>query len=85
MEPQVQCSPAVIAEPVTQVGSPLIRVPEAIAALHSAIQDHPTWRRTVPGGVAAERVDYVIAADDEGRTVDLAVLPVAVPRLQKAD
>jgi len=55
------------------------RVSDAIEKLHRAVQAHPAYRVTRPGGTPEARVDYILEADEEGRTVRPAVLPVALP------
>lgn len=49
-----------------------------ITSLHAAIQGHERHQLTQPGGTPDRRVDYVISADDEGRSVSVAVLPVVI-------
>lgn len=49
-----------------------------VAKLHAAVAAHPRYILTKPGGEPSEQVDYVFAADDEGRRVSLAVAPVIV-------
>jgi hypothetical protein len=51
---------------------------ETIRRLHQAVAAHPNWRLTKANGDPARRVDYVVAADDEGRRISLAVLPVVL-------
>lgn len=52
------------------------RPAETIAKLHAAIESHPRHVLTKPGGKPAEQVEYILTADDEGRRVSVAVLPV---------
>jgi len=49
-----------------------------IAKLHEAIAAHPKVVLAKPMAEPEIRGDYVVAADDEGRRVQLAVLPVLV-------
>lgn len=49
---------------------------ETIAKLHAAIEAHPRHVLRKPGGRPAEQMDYIFTADDEGRRVSVAVLPV---------
>lgn len=51
---------------------------ETIRRLHQAVEAHPKYVLTKPGGDPARRIDYVLTADDEGRRVSLAVLPVVL-------
>jgi hypothetical protein len=50
-----------------------------IASLHATIEADDRCVLTYPGGTPETRIDYRVRADDEGRTVALAVMPVIVP------
>lgn len=54
------------------------RAQEAIASLHEAVAGHPATRLTKPASDPSQRVDYILSADDEGRRVQLAVIPVVL-------
>jgi hypothetical protein len=47
-----------------------------IQKLQAAIEAHPTYAITKPATDPSRRTDYILTADDEGRRVSLAVLPV---------
>lgn len=47
-----------------------------ILKLHEAIASHPRHVLTRPGGDPTRQQDYILTADDEGRRISLAVLPV---------
>lgn len=49
-----------------------------IARLVAAVGDHPNHVTTKVSDVQADRHEYVFKADDEGRTVSLAVIPVVL-------
>jgi hypothetical protein len=49
-----------------------------IEKLHAAIQSHPRHVLTNRADDPSKQVDYVMAADDEGRRVSLAVMPVVI-------
>lgn len=50
-----------------------------ISKLHTTLEDHPSWLLTKSDvSDSGLRGDYVIAADDEGRRVSLAVIPVVI-------
>lgn len=55
------------------------RPQDAIQALHAAIKEHPACRQAKPVNDPGKRADYILSADDEGRVVHLAVLPVVTP------
>lgn len=47
-----------------------------ITKLHLAVGGHPRHMMTKPGSDPTKQVDYIFTADDEGRRVSLAVIPV---------
>lgn len=47
-----------------------------IEKLHSAVENHPSHALTKEVADPSKRADYIITADDEGRRVSLAVIPV---------
>jgi hypothetical protein len=49
-----------------------------IASLHATVAADDRYVLTYPGGVPERRIDYRVRADDEGRTVALAVMPVII-------
>ncbi len=49
-----------------------------ITRLHSAVKAHPKYLLTKDDADPSKQVDYVLTADDEGRRISLAVLPVVV-------
>ncbi|MEX5637711.1 hypothetical protein [Parafrankia sp. FMc2] len=49
-----------------------------IDKLHVAVQAHGSYVLTKDAANPGSRVDYIVAADDEGRCVSLAVLPVII-------
>lgn len=49
-----------------------------VEKLHEAVEAHPSYVLTKGAADPASRVDYIITADDEGRRVSLAVLPVII-------
>lgn len=49
-----------------------------VEKLHEAVEAHPSYVLTKGAPDPASRVDYIITADDEGRRVSLAVLPVII-------
>lgn len=49
-----------------------------IDRLHAAVEAHPSYVLTKEARDPGSRVDYIITADDEGRRVALAVLPVVI-------
>ncbi|MBC7271557.1 MAG: hypothetical protein H5T76_23080 [Streptomyces sp.] len=48
--------------------------------LHRAIEDHPRHVLTKPSSDTSRQVDYILTADDEGRRISLAVIPVILPK-----
>ncbi|HEX5089627.1 MAG TPA: hypothetical protein VFV89_17600 [Nocardioides sp.] len=46
--------------------------------LHSAVEAHPRYILTKDTSTPSSRVDYIVTADDEGRRVSLAVIPVII-------
>lgn len=51
-----------------------------IEKLHAAVEAHPSYALTKDATNPSSRVDYIVSADDEGRRVSLAVVPVVVRR-----
>jgi hypothetical protein len=49
-----------------------------IQKLHAAVEANPSWALTADATNPSSRVDYIVTADDEGRRVSLAVIPVAI-------
>jgi hypothetical protein len=49
-----------------------------IEKLHAAVEAHPSYALTKAATNPSERVDYIVTADDEGRRVSLAVMPVVI-------
>jgi hypothetical protein len=49
-----------------------------IAKLHAAVEAHPSYALTKESSDPSSRVDYIVTADEEGRRVSLAVLPVVI-------
>lgn len=49
-----------------------------IQKLHDAVEAHVSWAFTKDAANPSSRVDYVVTADDEGRRVSLAVIPVVI-------
>lgn len=49
-----------------------------IQKLHDAVEAHVSWALTKDAANPSSRVDYVVTADDEGRRVSLAVIPVVI-------
>lgn len=49
---------------------------ETIAKLHAAAEAHPRHVLTQPSGNPETHTDCIFTADDEGRRVSLAVLPI---------
>ncbi|WP_432937446.1 hypothetical protein ACQPXM_25090 [Kribbella sp. CA-253562] len=49
-----------------------------IEKLHSAVEAHPRYVLTKDASNPSSRVDYIVTADDEGRRVLLAVIPVVL-------
>ena len=49
-----------------------------IVKLHAAVEAHPSHVLTKSATDQSSRVEYVLTADDEGRRVSLAVLPVVI-------
>ena len=47
-----------------------------IQRLHAAVEEYSRYVLTKPGGDPSRHVDYVLTADDEGRRISLAVVPV---------
>lgn len=50
-----------------------------ITKLHQAIEDHPRHVLTKSSSDPSRQVDYILTADDEGRRIALAVIPVVLP------
>lgn len=48
--------------------------------LHQAIEDHPRHVLTKSSSDPSRQVDYILTADDEGRRISLAVIPVILPK-----
>lgn len=51
-----------------------------ITKLHQAIEEHPRHVLTRASSDPSHQVDYILTADDEGRRIALAVIPVVLPR-----
>lgn len=49
-----------------------------IEKLHNAVAAHPSYAITKDATNPSSRVDYIVTADDEGRRVSLAVIPVVI-------
>lgn len=49
-----------------------------VAKLHAAVEAHPSHVLTKASTNPTHRADYVVTADDEGRRVSLAVIPVVL-------
>lgn len=49
-----------------------------IARLHAAVESHPSCVITKDSTDPSSRVDYIFTADDEGRRISLAVIPVVI-------
>lgn len=49
-----------------------------IERLHDAVESHPSYTLTKEAANPSRRVDYIVTADDEGRRVSLAVIPVVI-------
>lgn len=49
-----------------------------IQKLHDAVEAHVSWALTKDAANPSSRVDYVVTADDEGRRVSVAVIPVVI-------
>jgi hypothetical protein len=49
-----------------------------IAKLHAAVEAHPSHALTKESSDPSSRVEYIVTADEEGRRVSLAVLPVVI-------
>ena len=49
-----------------------------IEKLHREVASHPSHLLTRSGGTPSKQVDYVFTADDEGRRISLAVIPVVL-------
>lgn len=49
-----------------------------IEKLHDAVEAHPSYTLTKEATNPSSRVDYIVTADDEGRRVSLAVIPVVI-------
>ena len=49
-----------------------------IGKLHAAVEVHPNYVLTKDASDPGSRVDYIITADEEGRRVSLAVVPVII-------
>lgn len=54
------------------------RAQAAIDSLHAAVGKHDSCQLAKRAADPSQRADYVLRADDEGRTVSLAVLPVVI-------
>lgn len=52
---------------------------ETITRMHTAIGQHPSHLMIRPGGTPSSRVDHILTADNEGRRISLAALPVVLP------
>lgn len=50
-----------------------------ITKLHQAIADHPRHLLARPSPDPTRQGDYILTADDEGRRISLAVIPVVLP------
>jgi len=51
---------------------------QAIERLHEAVRTHPACRLVKQAGQPGVRADYVFVGDDEGRMIEVAVLPVVL-------
>jgi hypothetical protein len=60
------------------------RASEAVEKIYAAVEGHPRCRLAKPATDAAQSRHYVLEADDEGRTISLAVLPVVTPTGRRA-
>lgn len=60
------------------------RPDEIIRKLHEAVEAHPRCVLTQPNGRPGEQVDYIFTADDEGRRISLAVIPVVQQPIQQS-
>lgn len=49
-----------------------------VERLHAAVEAHASYALTKDASNPSNRVDYIITADDEGRRVSLAVIPVVI-------
>jgi hypothetical protein len=49
-----------------------------IEKLNAAVEEHPSYILTKDADNPGQRMDYVVTADDEGRRVSLAVIPVVI-------
>jgi hypothetical protein len=49
-----------------------------IEKLHSAVEAHSSYTLTKEATNPSSRADYIVTADDEGRRVSLAVIPVVI-------
>jgi hypothetical protein len=49
-----------------------------IEKLHSAVEAHSSYTLTKESTNPSSRADYIVTADDEGRRVSLAVIPVVI-------
>lgn len=49
-----------------------------IEKLHDAVEDHPKYVMTKRSRDRAKQVDYIFTADEEGRRISLAVIPVVL-------
>lgn len=52
---------------------------DIIDRLHQAVREHPRHLLTVGASDAGRRADYVFAAEDGERRIELAVIPVVLP------
>ncbi|MFE3447070.1 hypothetical protein ACFXNW_28895 [Nocardia sp. NPDC059180] len=50
----------------------------AIEKLHDHVEAHPKHALTKPSSDRTKQVDYIFTADDEGRRISLAVIPVVL-------
>ena len=50
----------------------------AITKLQAAIEEHPRHALTKNATDPSQRADYILTADDEGRRVSLAVIPIVI-------
>ncbi|MGL5827777.1 MAG: hypothetical protein ACRCYU_23665 [Nocardioides sp.] len=51
---------------------------KTVENLHAAIEEHPAHTLTKGATNPSKRADYIVTADDEGRRVSLAVVPVVI-------
>lgn len=55
-----------------------------IEKLHRAVEEHPRYTLTKGAADPSSRVDYIVTADDEGRRISLAVIPVVIRSSERA-